>query len=192
MESSKATAKHIRQVAGDLPAAQIHLMHHQHTELPTGNYNRQKKAMKQKLQNHRPTEQQMSKKPFDLRKTDKQSDRCVRCGDTIHARGFQCPSEKNFSVKCVTNLDTSLQSVTRRTNKHQTSFKPRKPKAHQLQAGALYAHQDGDSNVSEESNTDELFCLQMKVQKTQLTNPQLPKPVYLMTNLVYRLQMYHM
>ena len=61
MESSKATAKHIRQVAGDLPAAQIHVMHHQHTELLTRKYNKQKNAAKQKLQNHRPTEQQMSK-----------------------------------------------------------------------------------------------------------------------------------
>ena len=42
----------------------------------------------------------------------------------------------------------------------------RKPKAHQLQAG-------------------------MKVQKTQLTNLQLPKPVYLMTNLAYHLKMHH-
>ena len=54
----KATAKHIRQAAGDLPAAQIHLMHHQCTELLTGNYNRQKKMTKQKLakpQAHRTT-----------------------------------------------------------------------------------------------------------------------------------------
>ena len=33
MESSKATAIHMKQVAGDLPTTQIHLMHHQHTEL---------------------------------------------------------------------------------------------------------------------------------------------------------------
>ena len=44
MERSKATAKHIRQVAGDLPAAQIHPMHHQHTELLTRNFNKHKKA----------------------------------------------------------------------------------------------------------------------------------------------------
>ena len=31
----------------------------------------------------------------------------------------------------------------------------------------------------------------MRVQKTQLTNLQLPKPVYLMTNLVYHLKMHH-
>ena len=42
MESSKATAKHIRQVAGDILAAQVQLMHHQCTQLPTGNYPRRK------------------------------------------------------------------------------------------------------------------------------------------------------
>ena len=93
MENSKATAKHIRQVAGDLLAAQIHLMHHQHTELLAGNYNKHKKATKQKVQNCRPTEQ-TSKKSFDLRKTDKQSDRCIKCGNTSHAKGFQCPAKK--------------------------------------------------------------------------------------------------
>ena len=31
----------------------------------------------------------------------------------------------------------------------------------------------------------------MKVQKTQLTKLQLPKPVYLMTNLVYHLKIHH-
>ena len=51
MESSKATAKHIRQVAGDLPVAQIQLMHHQHTELLTGNI-KWKKTTKQKPQAH--------------------------------------------------------------------------------------------------------------------------------------------
>ena len=36
MESIKATARHIKQVAGDPQAAQINLMHHQCTELPNG------------------------------------------------------------------------------------------------------------------------------------------------------------
>ena len=42
MESSKATARHIKQVAGDPQAAQINLMHHQHTELPNGEYIKEK------------------------------------------------------------------------------------------------------------------------------------------------------
>ena len=36
LEGSKATARHIRQVAGNPQAAQINLMHHQCTELPSG------------------------------------------------------------------------------------------------------------------------------------------------------------
>ena len=55
MESSKATAKHIRQVAGEIPAAQVQLMHHQHTQLPTGNFPRRKSnsTSGQKPQNYK-------------------------------------------------------------------------------------------------------------------------------------------
>ena len=84
MESSEATAKHIRQVAGDLPAAQIHLMCHQHTKLPARNYNKHKKPAKQRPQNHRP--EQMAKKSFDLWKPEKLSNKCIRCGDTSHVK----------------------------------------------------------------------------------------------------------
>ena len=48
-----------------------------------------------------------------------------------------------------------------------------------------------DCTILEESSSDESFCLQMKVQKTHLTNLQLPKPVHLMTNLAYHLKMHH-
>ena len=79
----------------------------------------------------------------------------------------------------------------RRTQQTLNSFRPRKPKAHQLQAGALYTHQDGHSNDSDESENNDSFCLQMKVQEPQVSHPQVPKPVYLMTNLAYCLQMHH-
>ena len=96
MDSSKATAKHIRQVAGDLPVAQIQLMQHQHTELPAGNYPKRRKTTtgRQKLQNHRSPELHTSQKPFDLWKPETHSDRCTRCGDTLHTKGFQCPVRK--------------------------------------------------------------------------------------------------
>ena len=42
MESSEATARHIKQVTGDPQAAQINLMHHQCTELSNGNYKKEK------------------------------------------------------------------------------------------------------------------------------------------------------
>ena len=189
MESSKATANHIRQVAGDLPVAQIQLMHHQHTELPTRNYIKQK-TTKQKLQNHRPTEPHTSRKPFDLQKPETQSDRCIRCGDTIHTKGFQCPVRKFQCIVCH-KFGHFTTVCYQRNQQTSNSFKPRKPKAHELHAGAPYTHQDGDSNVPDESDTDESFCLQMKVQKTKFSHSQVPKPVYLMANLVYHLQMHH-
>ena len=96
MESSKATAKHIWQVAGDLPAAQIQLMWHQCTELPAGKYPRRKQTSttRQKPQNHKSPEIPTSHKPSDLQKPDTHSDKCTRCGDTLHAKGFQCPARK--------------------------------------------------------------------------------------------------
>ena len=42
MESSKATAKHIKQVAGDPQAAQINLMRCQCTELSSGKHKKKK------------------------------------------------------------------------------------------------------------------------------------------------------
>ena len=62
MESSKAMAKHIRQVAGDMPAAQVQLMHHQCTQLPAGNYPRRKSTLTsgQKPQNHKSQEAPMT------------------------------------------------------------------------------------------------------------------------------------
>ena len=42
MESSKATARHIKQVAGDPQVAQINLMHHQCTELSNSRYKKKK------------------------------------------------------------------------------------------------------------------------------------------------------
>ena len=53
MESSKATAHYIRQVAGDLQAVQIKLMRHQHTEIPPGKYKKKKSYVKPKQSSHK-------------------------------------------------------------------------------------------------------------------------------------------
>ena len=45
-ESSKATARHIKQVAGEMQATQIHLMRHQCTELSNGKYKKWKPQTK--------------------------------------------------------------------------------------------------------------------------------------------------
>ena len=47
MESSNATAKHIKQVANEPQVTQVHLMRYQHTELPPNKFQRiQRKYLK--------------------------------------------------------------------------------------------------------------------------------------------------
>ena len=192
METSKATAKHIRQVAGDLPVAQIQLMQHQCTELPAGNYPKRKKttSTRQKPQNHRTPEIHTPQKSFDPWKPEIHSDRCTRCGDTVHTKGFQCPARK-FQCKTCHKFGHFTTVCYEKKQQSSSSFKSRKPKAQQIRAGTLYTHHDADRSRSELSDTDESFCLQMKIQKTQYTHPQIPKPVYLMANLVYHLQLHN-
>ena len=133
MESSEATAKHIRQVAGDLLAAQIQLMQHQFTQLPARNYPRRKhtSTMRKKLQNHKSPEIPTPLKPSDLQKPDAHSDKCTRCGDTLHAKGFQCPARK-FQCKICHKFGHFTTVCYQKTQQPSNSFKTRKPKAQQL------------------------------------------------------------
>ena len=73
LESSKATAHHIKQVAGDPQAAQINLLRHQCTELPAGKYKKKKAPMKPKQVSHKHQDnegyhpQAQPKKRFDTK-----------------------------------------------------------------------------------------------------------------------------
>ena len=95
-QSSKATVLHIKQVAGDLQATQINLMGHQQTELPTNRHNKKRKPTGwPKL--HKAPENAASnqvKKSYNNRKPHKAHDCCKKCGDSIHAQRFQCPTKK--------------------------------------------------------------------------------------------------
>ena len=67
-ESSKATARHIKQVAGEMQTMQIHLMRHQCTELSNRKYKKQKLQTKPRpMQNKNVEQKQPShyKKSFD-------------------------------------------------------------------------------------------------------------------------------
>ena len=106
METSKATARHIKQVAGDSHLAQINLMHHQHTELSNGKYKKKKSSAKQKQVYHKNVEQTSSnqyKRSFDPRLAHKSKERYSKCGHSAHLEGFQCPI-KIFSVKHATSF----------------------------------------------------------------------------------------
>ena len=122
LESFKATACHIKQVAGDPQAAQINLLRHQRTELPAGKYKKKRAPMKpkpsgKKNQGHEGYHSQVQpKKRFDTKGVHSDKSRCSKCGDSVHIEGFQCPAKKNTSVKLATSLAISPVCVTRRSN----------------------------------------------------------------------------
>ena len=99
------------------------------------------------------------KKSFDAKNVYKNMERCQKCGDSNHIEDFQCPAKK-FQCKSCHKYGhfTSLCY-----QKKQASFKPRKPKAHMLQAGAVYACDNKSicSHSEDCSSSDESFCLQV-------------------------------
>ena len=75
--------------------------------------------------------------------------------------------------------------------KKQAPFKSSRPKAHQLQTGAVYVCENAICGQSEESSSDDSFCLQLKVQHTQASVKKFPIPSHLITNLAYWLKPHH-
>ena len=53
MESSKVTARHIKQVASDPQVAQINLMRHQHTDLSASKHKKRKSFVKPRPPSHK-------------------------------------------------------------------------------------------------------------------------------------------
>ena len=162
MESSKATARHIKQVVSDPKVAQINLMRYQCTDLLASTHKKRKPFVKPRLPSHKndtSNRQSHCKKNFDAKNVYKKRERCQKCGDSNHIEGFQCPVMKFQCTSC--HKYGHFKSLC--YQKKQASFKPRKPKAYILQVGAVYACDKSVCDHSEDcSSSDESFCLQVK------------------------------
>ena len=118
----------------------------------------------------------------------KNKGRCQRCGDSIHIEGFQCPAKK-YQCKSYQKYGHVTSSC---YQQKQSSFKPRKPKVHMLQVGAVYACAKSICGHSEDfSSSNESFCLQVKIQCMQAECKKIPTPSHLITNLAYKLKPHH-
>ena len=152
MERSKAIICYIKQVVGDPQAAQINLCRHQCRELPAGKYEKKKSSVKSRQSNHKNHGRENSQVPshhkkwFDVKNAHQNKGRCSKCGNSIHVEGLQCPAKK-FQCKACHKFGhfTSLSC-----QKKQAPFKSRKPKAHQLQTGAVYAKESAICGQSED------------------------------------------
>ena len=99
LESSKATARHIKQATSNPQAVQINLLRHQRTELA----HKRKKGHKRKQHfKHFKSKdgKSPSKKLFNPSQAHSSSDCCSKCGDTKHAQGFACPAKKYLCKAC--------------------------------------------------------------------------------------------
>ena len=164
-ESSKATARHTNQVAGEMQATQIHLMRHQCTELSNGKYKKQKPQAKPRPKQNKNVEQKQPsqhEKSFDQRSVHKLKERCSECGDSTHLEGFQCPA-KCYQCKACQKFGhfTSLCFI--KNQQKQAYHKPCKCKAHQLTAGTIQAY----DSQSESESSDDYFCLQVQIKCVQ-------------------------
>ena len=118
-KSSKATAWHIKQVAGDPQATQINLMRHQRTELPTNRHNKKRRPTG-KLKQYKGPENLASNKI-------KKSYMTTRChiGHLTAAKNVVTPYmckdsnalQTSTNAKCATNMVTSpFYATKRKTN----------------------------------------------------------------------------
>ena len=96
MESSKAAACHIKQVAGDPQDVQINLMRQQHTEMSSGKHKKRKSFVKPKQPSHKnavhenPQASSYNKKNFD-------PEMCTRIRISVHSVEIPC-MWKDFSA----------------------------------------------------------------------------------------------
>ena len=108
----------------------------------------------------------------------------------MHVQGFQCPAKKYQCKVCnkyghFSSLCHQKKSQVHHKNSH------RNPKAHKLHAGPMYAQDSANHCYSEESSSDESFCLQLQAQSNQVEGKQISQPVHLIMNLAYHLKLHH-
>ena len=113
MESSKATAKHIKKVANNPQETQINLMCHQHIELPPSKFKRKQKSFRSRQDNNKQyynDEKQRERVPQEHKKYNNYQahtspERCTKCGDSQLA---------STNVKIVTSMVILVACATRR------------------------------------------------------------------------------
>ena len=94
LESSKSTAKYIKQASKESQATQVHVLKHQHTELPPNKHQRNQRKSKPKPFKYRyqQEEKEIDRPPQECEKyrqeQNKQAERCHKYGDTPHMEGL--------------------------------------------------------------------------------------------------------
>ena len=173
LESSKATARHIKQVSGEPQAIQINLLHCQRTKLPQHRYKKKRSHTKPRLGNNKPCGNDQYhgptyyknkgnyKLPISYRPPPSNNfNRHSKHGESTHHEGFTCPTKKYQCKACHKFGHFTSQCFLR---KQHLQHKFRQPKAHQIQVDDLY--DNSDSYPSDVSSSQDSFCLQVRIRR---------------------------
>ena len=120
MKSLKATARHIRQVAGDPQTAQINLMCHQHADLPSEKNKKRKPVVKQRNPHHKNAEHPLSGQ-FKRNITPNVHTSTKIDAPSVVTLLIQRDSNaqpRNSSARLATSLATSQASATKEINEN--------------------------------------------------------------------------
>ena len=132
LESSKATAKHIKQHTSTMQGvAQINVLQHNGTSLPPKKKKGSTKPNPSK--GNKPQQLQQQKQSNQHQPYDRNPNQCTRCGDSPHVEGFTCLAKKYQCKHCSTIGHFTKMCFTKNAHQQPQYYQKHKPKqAHQI------------------------------------------------------------
>ena len=197
LESSKSTAKHIKQVSHELQAPKVNLIRHQCTVLPHNKFQRKQRKFKPRPSNSRNQQehQQYDRTNETMVQTNRKfkeeqtntEDKCTSCDDTPHMQGFRCPASRDQCKYCK-KIGYSSHMYFKKPQEQTYKNGLHKPQVQQQQVGR-YSSVDQQYDQEDTSKSEESFCLQMQI-KPQQADHESCETQQLFTHLEYKLK-YH-
>ena len=194
LESSKATAKHIKQHMSTMQGvAQINVLRHNHTSLSPKKKKGSKKPNPSK--GTKPQQPQQQKQSNQHQTCERNPNKCTRCGDSPHAQGFNCPAKKHQCKHCAKIGHFTKMCFTKNAHPQPQHYHKGKPKqAHQI---IVPEHSTKQYKNTHECDNDDEFMIafqlhaqpQKNVHNQKVTTGYTQKCLY--ANIPYGLQPYH-
>ena len=192
IESSQATAKHMKQVTRDSWALQVNLLRHQHTEIPPSKSKKKNKTSKfrQEANKFLMKNQESHKKiEEDLIMSIQDKMDVKNVVTPSIEKGFRYPASKHQCKICHKYGHFSTLCYKKREKYDNLKRSFGSPKAHQLKIGLVYTQDPLCSKSKDYSSEGDSFCLQLQVQSSQAETNCIA-PQHLVTNLDNKLKPY--
>ena len=194
LESSKATAKHIKQHTSTMQgAAQINVLRHNCTSLPPKKKKGSKKPNPSK--GTKPQQLQQQEQSNQHQPCERSLNQCTRCGDSPHAQGCNCPAKKYQCKHCTKIGHFTKISFPKNAHLQPQHYHKDKPKqAHQIIVPQHSTKQYKNTHKCD-NDDDVMIAFQLRAQPQKNVHNQKVTTGYtqkcLYANIAYTFQSYH-